>query len=229
MRITAPHRTAVALAIAVALVGCTGSTDAEPEAASDGPRIIQPGAPGEPNRELTAEEAAAIEEPAHTPADIDFMQQMIPHHAQALEMTALVPDRTAREDLPLFAERMDISQEDEIALMQGWLEARGADVPDPGAAQAAHGGHGADDMLMPGMATPERMAELESATGAEFDRLFLETMARHHEGALQMVQDLYANGGAAEPEIAQFATHIDADQRIELARIASMLAELDAG
>lgn len=236
-----------ALAVIALLSACTGAADGEEaidaeateaaaaEAAAgeagEGPRIIQPGAPGEPSRELTPEEVAAVEVPEHTEADVRFMQQMIPHHAQALEMTALVPDRTSREDVPLFAERMEISQEDEIGLMQRWLEARGEEVPDMGDGHASgdHSDHGEHGALMPGMLTEEEMAELEAATGEEFDRLFLTYMHRHHMGALQMVEELFTTEGAgAELEIFEFASHVDSDQRIELSRIEGMLAEIEA-
>lgn len=209
---------ALPAALLVAALGCTGDA---------GPRVIQPGAPGEPNRVLSAEEASELEipPPAHTDADVDFMRGMIHHHAQALDMTALVPDRAAREDLPLFAERIDITQREEIGLMRGWLEARGLEAP--AAHDEGHAGHDAG-ALMPGMATPEEMAELEAARGTEFDRLFLVLMTRHHRGALEMVADLFAAGGGEEPEIFRFANHVDADQRIEIERMATMLAEIAA-
>jgi len=234
---------AVAVVAVLALSGCTsGGQDAAatPDAEEDvaavseqpTPRIVQPGAPGEPNRVLTASEAAELTSPAaHTEADVRFMQMMIPHHAQALEMTALIADRTASEDLPLFARRLDISQADEIAQMTHWLEARGEAVPDPdgGHEHSEHGDHG-DGELMPGMLSEDEMAQLEAASGEDFDRLFLEFMIRHHEGALTMVSELFAEDGAAqEPSAFRLATHIDSDQRIEIARMRGMLAELDGG
>lgn len=112
---------------------------------ADGVRTVQPGAPGDPGRELTEEDVAALGSPGHTPADTGFMQDMIAHHAQALEMTALVETRTESADLPLLAERITVSQEAEIALMEYWLTDRGEEVPDT----ATHQAHG----LMPGMAT----------------------------------------------------------------------------
>ncbi|MFA9430846.1 DUF305 domain-containing protein [Egicoccus sp. AB-alg2] len=216
---------AVLAGFAALLVGVAGCTSADDTTAAAQPRIIQPGAPGEPSRELTPEEAAeAVKPPEHTEADIAFMQGMIPHHAQALRMTRLVEDRTEREDLPLFAERMDISQEDEIDLMRRWLEARDAEVP---SLLAEHEGH--EGELMPGMLTEEEFAELEAATGEEFDRLFLEYMMRHHAGALQMVEELFASDGGQEPEISQFANHVVSDQQIEMSRMAQMLDEMDQG
>jgi uncharacterized protein (DUF305 family) len=223
-------RSLVAVAAALALLaGCT-SGETEAEAAGDGPRVLQAGAPGEPSRELTPEEAESLElEIEHTEADVAFIQGMIPHHVQALRMTRLVPDRTSREDVPLFAERIDLSQEDEIDVMRRWLEARDEEVPSLGA------GHDMDDMagmemdgeLMPGMLTEEELLELEAASGEEFDRLFLEAMIRHHLGAMQMVEELYAQDGGQEPEISRLANHIYSDQSIEISRAEGMLAEMD--
>jgi len=214
------RRYAAMLVVSAAVfAGCTTAADE-----SSTPRIIQPGAPGEPSRELTPEELAAIEMPQHNEADVRFMQSMIAHHEQALRITAMVADHTERDDLPLFAERMDISQADEIELMQAWLEARD---------EEASGGHGhtTDDDGEPryGMLTEDEFNALEAASGPDFDRLFLELMTRHHQGAIQMVQELYDEGGGAEPEINQFAAHVEADQNIELGRMATMLEELDAG
>lgn len=163
----------------------------------------------------------------HTPADARFMQGMIPHHAQALDMTALVPTRTMRRDVLLLAERIEVAQGDEIAWMQRWLQDRGEEVPMAGAGHAHHGAahHGAGhNALMPGMLTPEQLAQLAGATGPEFDRLFLEFMIQHHEGALVMVNDLLASPGAAQlTEVYRFASDIDADQRADIARMRAML------
>lgn len=142
------------------------------------------------------------------------MQGMIAHHAQALVMTDLIPARTGSEVIRTLGRRIEVSQKDEIARMRHWLEARGEAVPE------GHS-HGA---LMPGMLTDEDLARLAGATGAEFDRLFLEYMIRHHEGALVMVADLFSTEGAElGPEIFQLASHVDADQRAEIARMRGML------
>jgi uncharacterized protein (DUF305 family) len=223
---------AVAVVVSGALlIGCTSATAEDTAGDTEAPKVIQPGAPGEPSRELTPAEAAELEaelEAAlqHTEADVAFMQGMIAHHVQALRMTRLVPSRTVREDIPLFAERMDLSQEDEIALMQRWLEERGEEVPSLLAGHE-HDGHDGDDELMPGMLTEEELAELESLEGQAFDRRFLESMIRHHLGALQMVDDLHASDGGQEPEIARFARHVVSDQQIELTRMYDLLAALD--
>jgi uncharacterized protein (DUF305 family) len=145
---------------------------------------------------------------------------MIGHHAQAIEMTALLPTRTTREDMRLLARRIELSQADEIHWMERWLQVRGKAVPD----SHAHHAHGA--VLMPGMLTPEEMTRLADAAGRDFDRLFLESMIKHHEGALVMVNDLFMTDGAGqESEIFGFASDVDADQRIEIDRMTMMLRE----
>jgi uncharacterized protein (DUF305 family) len=176
----------------------------------------------------------AVAQPGHTPADARFMQQMIGHHAQALEMAALVPDRTGRADLRMLAERITVSQRDEIALMQAWLRARGEAVPAAEGHDAHHAHHahpaGADSAAMPGMAamagmaTPEEMARLAALSGAEFDRLFLELMIRHHEGALVMVAELFATPGAGQgSQVFSVANEVEADQRMEIDRMRRLL------
>ncbi len=186
------------------------------------PPVVQLGGPGETNRVLTDDEVAALEAPGHSATDVAFVQGMIAHHGQALRMTSLVAGRTTRDDLPKMAERIEISQQDEIAQMEAWLTARAERVPDA----AAHD-HG--DMLMPGMLTEDEFAALEAASGPEFDRLFLLFMIRHHQGALQMVTDLLASDdGGQESEVFQLAQHIDADQRIEIARLNDVLELVDA-
>jgi uncharacterized protein (DUF305 family) len=185
------------------------------------PLLVQPGAPGEATRVITAAEAVDTSRIRATSTDVRFMHGMIAHHAQALEMTALLPSRTTREDMRLLARRIELSQADEIAMMRRWLTARGEAVPDL-QTHHAHGG-----ALMPGMLTPEEMDRLEAATGAEFDKLFLELMIRHHDGALAMVDQLFATEGAGqEPDIFAFASDVDADQRIEIDRMSMMLLEI---
>lgn len=188
------------------------------EGDGDGARTVQPGAPGEEGRELTDEDAAAIEAPQHTAADTTFMRDMIVHHQQALEMTAFVEGRTEREDLPLLAERITVSQEAEIEQMETWLTDRDEDVPDD-ADTADHQAH----ELMPGMATTEQLDQLEAATGAAFDRLFLDLMIAHHQGALTMVDGLYAASGGLEPAADAFAREAGADQSIEILRMQELL------
>jgi uncharacterized protein (DUF305 family) len=156
----------------------------------------------------------------HTAADVRFMQGMIGHHAQAIEMTDLLATRTQREDMRKLAQRIDVSQTDEIRMMQEWLKQRGEALPDPHAHH--HGG-----TLMPGMLSAQEMSRLADAKGEAFDRLFLEFMIKHHEGALVMVQELLATPEAGqEPEIFAFANDVDADQRMEIDRMRAMLDKL---
>jgi uncharacterized protein (DUF305 family) len=183
--------------------------------------IVQPGAPGQPSRVITAEMATDTAGVRFTEADVRFMQGMIGHHAQALEMTALVAERTASPDLRKLALRIEMSQADEIAMMESWLKARNQALPDP------HAHHGPDHARMPGMLTAAEMARLAAAKGAEFERLFLEFMIKHHDGALVMVKDLFSSPGAGqEPEIFVFASEVEADQFMEIRRMAAMLKEL---
>lgn len=182
------------------------------------PAIVQPGAPGAATRVIGVEQAADLSQVQHTAADVRFMQGMIGHHAQALEMTALLLSRSSREDMRLLAQRIEASQSDEIRMMQDWLTRRGQELPDP----HAHHAHGAT--LMPGMLTAEEMDRLAQAKGGAFDRLFLEFMITHHEGALVMVHDLFSSPGAGqESDIFAFASDVDADQRMEIDRMGAML------
>jgi uncharacterized protein (DUF305 family) len=197
---------------AFALAGGSGGSDGG--GAEDGVRTVQPGAPGAAGRELSGEDVTGIEPPEHTAADTDFMQDMIVHHAQALEMAGLVGERTDSDDMPLLAERITVSQESEITLIEQWLTDRGEDVPESG----DHAEHG----LMPGMATPEQIAELGDARGPAFDALFLQLMIAHHQGALAMVEQLYTAGGGLEPAVDGFAREVEADQTIEIMRMTDM-------
>ena len=210
------------LVIAVALGGCGG--DDRAPAAETAPVIVQPGAPGQGVRTLSPEELDSLAAPMHTDADVLFMQQMIHHHAQALRMTAFVPSRSADRGIPLLAERMEISQEGEIELMQQWLRVRGEPAPE---LHPLHGhAHGVGQGEMPGLLTEAEFEQLERARGRVFDRLFLRLMIRHHEGAITMVRRLYAAGGGFDTESDRFARDVEADQRIEIERMQGLLAEL---
>ena len=185
---------------------------------SAGPEIIQPGAPGQASRVVDAAAAADLSKVAFTPADVRFMQGMIGHHAQAIDMTALVPAHASSDAIRKLAQRIEISQADEIKMMQEWLTRRGQKLPDE------HAHHAPGAPLMPGMLTAEEMARLAQAKGPEFDRLFLEFMIKHHEGALTMVQDLFAQPGAGqESDVFAFASDVDADQRMEIDRMRAAL------
>ena len=195
----------------VAAVSCRSATPSSPQ-------IIQPGAPGQASRVVDAVAAADVSKVPFTPADVRFMQGMIGHHAQALEMTALVATRSGSDAIRKLAQRIELSQADEIKMMQEWLTGRDQKVPD----QHAHHAPGA--ILMPGMLTAEEMARLAQGRGPEFDRLFLEFMIKHHEGALTMVQDLFAQPGAGqESDVFAFASDVDADQRMEIDRMRAAL------
>ena len=197
--------------------------------------MVQAGAPGEATRAYEGRSLADVEGAAYTEADVAFMQGMIHHHAQALEMTALIPDRTETPAIRQMGLRMEISQKDEIGLMERWLRDRGLEIPEwrpmvpgmPGHEGMDHGAmdHGAmGHDMMPGMLTPDQMAQLEAAEGRDFDRLFLELMIQHHEGALTMVRDLYNSPGAAQESIVyHFASEVDADQGIEIRRMRELL------
>jgi uncharacterized protein (DUF305 family) len=156
----------------------------------------------------------------HTQADIAFMQGMIGHHAQALEMVALVAARSSRLEIESLAERIAVSQKDEISIMQRWLAARGE------ASTMKHDMHSAH-ADMPGMLSPVQMDSLRTAEGITFDRLFLQYMIQHHEGALVMVAELLRSPGAAqEPMVFQIMSDVDADQRAEIRRMQALLAQL---
>jgi uncharacterized protein (DUF305 family) len=198
---------------ALALSGLAACRTAAP---ASSPMIVRPGAPGESSRVEAAAPAAA---PKYTDADVKFMQGMIGHHAQALEMTELLRSRSERADMKMLALRIDVSQNDEIKMMQRWLPERGLEVP---GAHAHHTG-----TLMPGMLTPDEMTKLGAAKGTEFDKLFLASMIKHHEGALVMVKALFDSPGAGQrAEIFAFASDVEADQSAEIARMRGMLATM---
>ena len=206
------------VAAALAPIGSASCRTSDIEAKAP---IVQPGAPGRPSRVIGAAEAADVSQVRHTPADVRFMQGMIGHHAQALEMTALVASRSASEDLRKLAMRIEVSQADEIAMMQQWLKQRGQRLPDP------HAHHAPGATLMPGMLTAEEMARLSEAKGTAFDRLFLELMIKHHDGALVMVKELFSAPGAGqEPDMFSFASDVEADQRMEIERMGAMLVRM---
>ena len=202
------------LSVSATLVASLGTAFAQT------PRLVQPGAPGEPTREITAEQASDTSAVRHTAADTRFMQGMLGHHAQALDMTALVADRARSDAVKTLARRIEVSQQDEMAMMREWLTRRGEVLP----ARHAHH-HGRE--LRPGLLADAQMEALAAARGPAFDRLFLEGMIQHHAGALTMVRELFgAPGGGQEPEIFDFASEVEADQAMEIARMRALLEEL---
>lgn len=190
--------------------------------------IVQPGAPGQASKKLPSNSRAAL--PPTSTQDIEFMQGMIMHHAQAVEMTDMIADRTKNRDIALIGERISKSQADEMAFMTRWLELRGQETSmkmSAGHDPHAHGAHGAPAVhLMPGMLTPKQMEELRDAKAEEFDRLFLKGMIQHHEGALVMVKDLFnAAGTGQDAELFNFASDVDSGQRAEIKTMENLLAK----
>ena len=210
------RQSGIVFALAIALAAASCARGAPPVSA-----------PGPDESAATPAETAARTPAVYTRADVAFMQGMIAHHGQALDMTALVPARSRNESLRILARRIQATQENEILRMSQWLRRRGETVPDPRAyREHGHDAHGAH---MPGMLSADEMERLAAASGDEFDRRFLEYMIRHHEGALTMVAELQRAGGGLEGEIYLFASDVDADQRAEIARMQGMLTVLQRG
>ena len=197
--------------------------------AQQAPVVVQPGAPGQPTRKLPSSTRPTL--PPTSAADIQFMQHMIVHHAQAVEMTALIDSHTENKELRTLGARISRSQADEIKFMKRWLTARGESTSMP--MQNMHSMHnmpGMDmsnhEMLMPGMLTAKQMDALKNAKGAEFDRLFLTGMIQHHNGALDMVKDLFDTAGSGQDaELFNFVTDVDSGQRAEIKIMQTMLGE----
>jgi uncharacterized protein (DUF305 family) len=189
------------------------------------PVVVQPGAPGQPTKRLPPTTTAKL--PPLSQAEVEFMQGMIMHHAQAVEMTALIPSHSNNKGLRTLGARISRSQQDEIKLMKRWLAVRGEPLTLPMAGMEGMGMPHHAAMLMPGMLTPEQMDELRKAKGSDFDRLFLTGMIQHHNGALTMVKDLFAKPGAGQDaEVFDFATDVDTGQRAEIRIMQSMLEKL---
>jgi uncharacterized protein (DUF305 family) len=192
--------------------------------------IIQPGAPGEPGREISAEQSITLGRSHYVPADASFMQHMIVHHAQAVEMGTLIETRTSHAGIRLLGTRISLSQQAEIAMMQTWLSRRNEAISMPGHAMH-HTNESAETPatmpIMPGMLSPAQMTRLAMAEGSNFDRLFLTGMIEHHQGAIDMVDRLLAEpGGGEDPEVSDFLSSINADQSAEISRMRIMLADL---
>ncbi len=216
------------------------------------PVVVQPGAPGQPTRTLPSSTRATL--PPLSPADVQFMQGMIMHHAQAVEMTALIESHTKNKELRLLGARISKSQSDEIAFMKRWLAARGESIAPaltemagmdmssqasqsmPGmdvssqASQSMPGmampSHSSHSMLMPGMLTEMQMQALKRAKREHFDQLFLTGMIQHHGGALIMVKELFDTAGAGQDaELFNFSTDVDSGQRAEIRIMQTMLGE----
>jgi uncharacterized protein (DUF305 family) len=191
-------------------------------AVAQDPPIVLPGAPGQAPRIVTADEATRLARLSHSPADTAFMQNMIVHHQQAVDMAALVAERTNNPDIIAVAGRITAAQADEMTFMRQWLAAHGEPLAMPRMDQPTHAGH-----AMQGMASAEQMAALAEARGTAFDRLFLQLMVAHHVGALDMVEDLLGQQGSAhDPVMFQFTSDVTSDQKAEISRMNRVLAAL---
>jgi len=209
------------LAVAGAAGWCCAPAPGQQSDRAQTPAVVQPGPPGAPTRTLPESTRATL--PARSQANVEFMQGMIMHHAQAVEMTALIASHTGNKELRALGARISSSQTDEIKFMKRWLAARGesTSMAMPGMPEMKSGQAMA---LMPGMLTPEQMEALRKAKGAEFDTLFLNGMIQHHQGALTMVKDLFDTAGAGQDaELFTFATDADNSQRAEIRIMQSML------
>ena len=206
---------AVASLAALAVLGaggCDSGSDAKP-AAETGPSVLVPGKPGEANRKMSAEDAARQRTDDDSPnsADVSYARMMIEHHAQALEMTELVPDRAESAKVKALAERIAAEQKPEIAGMRGWLTEHGEDDK----------GTGHEHATMPGMATEAQLKKLRSARGEAFDQLFLTLMITHHQGAITMATDVKGQGNNVRIE--EMADDVIAQQTSEITRMRDMV------
>jgi uncharacterized protein (DUF305 family) len=194
-----------------------------PVVAQETPVVVQPGAPGQPTRTLPATTRPTL--PPHSPADTQFMQNMIMHHAQAVEMTALIDTHTENKELRTLGARISRSQSDEIKFMKRWLLARD-ESPSPPMHKMPGMDMSSHQMLMPGMLTEKQMSALKNAKGQEFDQLFLRGMIQHHNGALIMVKELFDTAGSGQDaELFNFTTEVDSGQRAEIKIMQTMLGE----
>jgi len=220
----------LALAVALGLSACNSSSGASDQAAgqpatatpaqSQAPAVVQPGAPGQASS--VGSTVPAFQDSTFTDADVKFMQGMIHHHNQALQMAAMIATHTKTPQLQAMGQKITISQSGEIKSMTAWLTTRKQEVPmlhPDGSAMMSHG----DMSAMPGMLTAEQMKALDAARDAKFDELFLTGMIQHHKGALTMVADVRAAGGGKEANIGDFLNQVDNDQRAEIVRMYGLL------
>lgn len=205
--------TASLTSLAVLGLGACDSGSDTGSAAAAGPSVIAPGEPGEGNRTLSAEEAEKQRADDDSPnsADVSYARMMIQHHAQALEMTELVPEQAESGQVEKLAERISAAQGPEITAMKGWLKNHGE--------KESGGGH--DHASMPGMATGAQLEKLRAAKGKAFDQLFLKLMITHHEGAITMATDVKSQGNNVQVE--EMADDVVAQQTSEISRMRGML------
>ncbi|MEU0137286.1 DUF305 domain-containing protein [Streptomyces sp. NPDC006296] len=201
------------VAAVLALGGCDGGDDGAKASADEGPAVVAPGRPGEPARTLSAEEAVkAAGDDTPNSADFRYVRMMIEHHDQALVLTALVPGRAASTSVERLAERISAAQKPEIGAMEGWLKNNGGD-----AREETH-----EHASMPGMATDRQIARLRDSDGKAFDRMFLELMITHHQGAVTMATEALADGNNVLVE--EMANDVIAQQTVEIDRMRGLLA-----
>ena len=208
-----PQRCARALLVMIGITACSSATQ-QP--------IASPAAPAA---------ASAWSAPPRSEADVQFMSGMIPHHAQAVVIAGWAATHGARSDIRILSERIVVGQKDEIALMQYWLREHGEAVPAADATHMSMKMNGMQhDVLMPGMLNDAQLAQLDSARGADFDRLFLQSMIGHHEGAITMVDELLGSTRAGQDDVVyRMASDVYADQTTEIERMKKMLATVPAG
>ena len=210
------------LVTAIGLAACNGTTDQAaqpaPAATAQAPAIVQPGAPGQASAVVSS--VPTMNHNNFTDADVKFMQGMIHHHSQAIQMVAMIATHTKSPQLIAMGQKIQLSQSGEIQMMNEWLTVRKQTTPMmmPDGTVMDHG-----DAPMPGMLTPEQMKTLNAARGAKFDELFLTGMIQHHKGALKMVADVREAGGGKENTIGMFLNDVDNDQRMEIVRMYGLL------
>ena len=211
----------------IVVYATVASAQQNPPAPQPAPAIVQPGAPGTANKTLS-KDAATAGEALRVPSkpDVDFMQGMIMHHSQAVEMTGLLKTRTTDPAMMELGKKIDVSQSDEMRWMKQWLTDRGFPISSDPMAGMDMKGMDMSMPMMPGMLTAAQMDTLRKASGATFDHLFLTGMIQHHSGALQMVKDLFANAGAGQdPQLFDFASDVDNTQQAEIDIMRHMLKE----
>ena len=190
------------------------------------PPIIQPGAPGEPSKKLDAEAATDIANTSYIKADVKFLQGMIVHHEQAIIMSEMANERTNNKTILDLAKRIDVSQKDEINFMESWLKQRNEYADNSHSDHHMHESHHIH-MNMAGMATPKQLNDLSNSKSTDFDRLFLQLMITHHDGALEMVEELKKYpGNAYDPILNEFVSDLVNDQGVEIERMNGILVGL---
>lgn len=236
-RLARPSRRSSAMLLATVfaatatVTGCSASASEPEEIPTPSSAVLKPENPGDEVDPLSPEDIAEAQVPDDqwNDADAEFMTMMVLHHAQAMEMTDLVPARSDSEQLRTFSERMHLAQRGEIGYMTDWLEERELTVPEEARAVEdgeipSTGSHDHGEAHMPGMLTEEEITALTQAEGEDFDRLFLEGMIKHHEGALEMSAGVHVTGEDLLTQ--ELAGHIASDQHAEIMRLEDLLAEL---